>query len=124
MKLDDTSSWNEEAFEGVSGLPVVQWSELAAGANVSHTYTIKPIKAGDQRSEPAQITYRDAPAKGTLQRGNSNTLGLLPVQTSRQASNEGAHFIEWGVYAVAAAAAILLPFQYYQGVRGSAKKML
>lgn len=55
VSLADT--WPED-FQPVHGLQKATWEEIPAGATVTHSYIIKPLKSGVTDFQRADVSYR------------------------------------------------------------------
>jgi len=94
---------NKEGFESVTGLTQAKWDRLAAGANISHTYVVKPSKAGPADSSSVEVYYRDAP-KGAEEIVYSTNIPQYYFSTSREAARRSElRLKEWGIFILLAA---------------------
>eukprot|EP00241_Pyramimonas_parkeae_P011389 CAMPEP_0114245954 /NCGR_PEP_ID=MMETSP0058-20121206/12187_1 /TAXON_ID=36894 /ORGANISM="Pyramimonas parkeae, CCMP726" /LENGTH=212 /DNA_ID=CAMNT_0001359073 /DNA_START=188 /DNA_END=826 /DNA_ORIENTATION=- len=57
VQVED-STFPSELYDRVEGEHTVQWAEIGAGANVSHTFVVRPKAAGVLSSGSALVTYK------------------------------------------------------------------
>jgi len=98
-------TWTD-AFELAAGLRSAHWDKLAAGANVSHVFVVRPKRVGIFQTLAAKLLYRNSP-NGPTQTGFSSTLGKVSVEShSEHAKRNAAHYKEWSVFALLAGLSI------------------
>ena len=89
--------------------------ELEGGENKTVTLIVKPKEAGELAVGPAEVSYT-LTADGKLQSGLSTQPQRYVAETQRaHKKRTSIHYLEWTVFLVAAAVAVIVPGNAYQG---------
>merc|ERR1711991_1255538 len=97
MGLDDVD-FDESVFELVVGQPSVSWPVLPAGANLTHSYVVKPLAEGTVPVNGARVLYR--PARGADHTVSlSSGYGNIPIQSyDFYQRTYGEHYVAWAKF--------------------------
>eukprot|EP01119_Soliformovum_irregulare_P005489 TRINITY_DN17245_c0_g1_i1.p1 TRINITY_DN17245_c0_g1~~TRINITY_DN17245_c0_g1_i1.p1 ORF type:complete len:187 (+),score=42.74 TRINITY_DN17245_c0_g1_i1:51-611(+) len=108
-------SWVSSHFRlGGTNVTNAKFDRIPAASNVTYSYTVTPIEAGDVFTGAAKILYRPGP-KSNFRIVRSSTLGLLPVETVAAAAKRTAsHIVDYILFLVLAALAVLPAGYIYQ----------
>eukprot|EP01102_Stenamoeba_stenopodia_P002732 TRINITY_DN12597_c0_g1_i1.p1 TRINITY_DN12597_c0_g1~~TRINITY_DN12597_c0_g1_i1.p1 ORF type:complete len:186 (-),score=35.34 TRINITY_DN12597_c0_g1_i1:38-595(-) len=125
VKLRD-NAWPEEHFTRVIGVTTANWDRIPAGANVSHSFIVKPNFVGDYEIHSAVVEYKKSP-KGAVQLGYSTSPGDITVLPRSDIERRKApHLKEWAIFLVLSGIAIAPPLalwsSYQKKTRGGARK--
>jgi len=102
-----SDEWPEDEFERVIGTTDAHFDKISPGANVSHTFVVKPKSTGVFDSVPAKIQFRQT-QKGPVEIGYSNDVGHFGVESSStHARRTSSHLKEWGVFAILSSVCVL-----------------
>jgi len=109
--VDD--SFRKDSFSHVQGLASARWEKLAPGANISHTFVVRPLNPGTFTSKPASLSYRQSP-KGIEQTAKSTTVGDIPIESvSQNAKRTAPHLKEWSIFGVLCTIVTVPAFFYW-----------
>eukprot|EP00976_Prorocentrum_cordatum_P100854 1192397-Prorocentrum_minimum.AAC.5 len=83
IQLKD-STFPAAFYDLVEGSFTASWEKIGAGANVSHTFVVKPKNAGVMMSAPAVVTYRPSDDSDEEQTMLSTSVMGRPVHSMTQ----------------------------------------
>lgn len=116
VQLTDPS-FGSSSFDMVAGRSQVKFERIAPGANVSHSFVVRPKQYGYfnftaaevsylpfEESQEVQVGYTSAPGEG----------GILPTREYyRRASS---HVLDWGVFVGLLVPVLLVPFLMWRNI--------
>jgi hypothetical protein len=116
IKVND-NAWSPEEFELQEGNTTsATFEKLAGGANVTHSYTLKPLKTGYIETTSAVVTYKTTP-NGEAKVGYSSTAGVLRIFHEYEIPKKlGAHLTEWTTFLALAAGSLVIPGAIYANI--------
>jgi len=91
---------NREGFPVVCGLVKSKWDRLLGGANISHTYVVKPPSSGIVEAFPVEVQFRNSP-RGPIETVSSTYSPFYYFESSREAARRSElHLKEWFIFIV------------------------
>jgi len=127
VEVDDV--WSED-FERVFGSTDAHFDKLAAGANASVTFVVRPKITGIFESGAAKIQWKSS-QKGPQENGYSNAVGYFIVESSADFAKRSApNLKEWSIFAVLSSVCVgpalyiwtKIVSEYEQGIKKDNKK--
>eukprot|EP00011_Vannellida_sp_DIVA3-517-6-12_P009883 CAMPEP_0114611794 /NCGR_PEP_ID=MMETSP0168-20121206/4298_1 /TAXON_ID=95228 ORGANISM="Vannella sp., Strain DIVA3 517/6/12" /NCGR_SAMPLE_ID=MMETSP0168 /ASSEMBLY_ACC=CAM_ASM_000044 /LENGTH=202 /DNA_ID=CAMNT_0001822775 /DNA_START=53 /DNA_END=661 /DNA_ORIENTATION=- len=107
--VDD--SFGSEHFEPVEGLKTAEWPRIAAGESVVHSFVVKPVEVGRVLVGVAYATYAENSSGRNMRVVRTADSGEVSIiKFSEYQMRVAPHLCEWGIFAAAVAAVVVLPY--------------
>ena len=108
-----------DMFKVSSDAAPLTWKSLPAGQNITHSFRVTPLVAGNLRMNPSQLVYFDGAEKLSAASTSTFWFEATNVRSIGARTNMKGYFLTVGV----SIAAIAVPFLLWFGSRGAAEKV-
>eukprot|EP01089_Gocevia_fonbrunei_P006740 TRINITY_DN1765_c0_g1_i1.p1 TRINITY_DN1765_c0_g1~~TRINITY_DN1765_c0_g1_i1.p1 ORF type:complete len:192 (+),score=40.33 TRINITY_DN1765_c0_g1_i1:193-768(+) len=113
ITLDD-DEYPESDWDIVAGLTSAKWERLAAGANISHTYVVRPKLDKNSERPPffqsAIVSYRETPRGTELVSRSTPVYNARIMGKSDSERRTAPHLKEWGIFVILSLIVVGAPF--------------